>query len=151
MPFKLFKDIEYTVYCFRVRDGDTIWVQVEEEYSPRQWHEIRLHRIDAPESDHHMYSKSKRKLKSLCKKAKSLTVVIKGKDKYDRKLGIRYGQYHRKRDINAMIVQDGYAYAHPYNGNDPYREQDDFAKIEGNIIRQELDKGPRPWDSRKTK
>ena len=154
MPFQLFSGCEYKVCSYKVEDGDTIDVKVEEEYQPRREHTIRLHGIDAPEYDQSIpHAKSSwGKLKNLCERGESLTILITdAKDNYGRSVGILYGHHKNWKqplDINRTMVLDGYAYAYAYNGDDTYRKEDHLAKLNGYGIRKHLDEDLPPWKHR---
>ena len=156
MPFQLLSGGEYKVSWYRVKDGDTLDIRVEEEYQPRRKHTIRLHGIDAPEYDQSMSSakSSWGELKNLCERAESLTILITDeKDDYGRSVGILYG-HHRNweqpLEINRIMVLDGYAYAYARNGDDPYRKEDHLAKQNGRGIWNQLDGSSPPWKYRES-
>lgn len=98
-----------------VHDGDTITVLSKD----RQQFKIRLHGIDAPESKQPFGDRAKRHLSDLVFN-KSVRVDVKGKDRYGRALGVVYLD---GKDINAVMVRDGYAWAYVRYSNDYVKQE----------------------------
>lgn len=126
----------------KVSDGDT--VTLLDSINTR--HKIRLHGIDAPESNQPYANKSKEYLASLID-GKIVTVDWKKKDQYRRILGVIYlGDVN----INAEMIRAGYAWNYKYSRDKYYIRLQDKARagkkglwIDSNAID--------PWQWRKNK
>lgn len=90
----------------RVIDGDTIEVLSKNNQRDR----IRLYGIDAPESKQAYGQKSRKFLSSIIA-GKNVKIIYKDKDQYGRILAIVEFQ---GRDINKIMVQQGFAWAYSY-------------------------------------
>lgn len=108
-----------TVDCrvVAVADGDTITCLS----SYNQQLRIRLHQIDAPESNQDFGTRSKQHLSQMVF-GKAVQIQIVGKDQYSRWLGTIY---HNNQNINKLMVRDGMAWAYK-----KYVIDDDFIKLE---------------------
>ncbi|GIV20060.1 MAG: hypothetical protein KatS3mg023_1811 [Armatimonadota bacterium] len=95
---------EITGTVVGVHDGDTVTVLTKD----RQQFKIRLYGIDAPETRQPFGNRAKRYLSDLIFN-KHVRVSVKGKDRYGRVLGVLF---LNGKDINAVIVRDGYAWAY---------------------------------------
>lgn len=127
----------------KVIDGDTVEVLTHRNTKVR----IRLHGIDAPEKHQAYGNKSRLFLASLIA-GKEITVKNKGKDIYNRTLGILY---YQNSDINAKMVSNGYAWAYRYK-NIPSNKA--MVSLEKQAKKKRLglwrDKNPiEPWKFRK--
>lgn len=107
----------------RVVDGDTI--ELLDQNKKR--HKIRFFGIDAPESNQAYGLKSKQFLASLVA-GKEVKIHTKEKDKYGRILGIVYLD---DKDINKIMVENGFAWAYTYY-SDKYKLEHDQAKKDKN-------------------
>lgn len=126
----------------KVIDGDTIDVLTYKKQQIR----IRLLDIDAPESRQAYGNVSKKYLASLIAGNKVL-VKEKGKDVYKRTLGTIF---YNSININAKMVENGYAWAYRYKGiakNKKMVELESIAKQKQRGLWK--DKKPiAPWDFR---
>jgi micrococcal nuclease len=86
-----------------IKDGDTLTFKGQR---------IRLFGIDAPELDQPGGKGAKKHLEWLLKQAGRIEVEIKGKDKYNRSIGIIYGQGIKDISINQLMVRGGEAVAY---------------------------------------
>ena len=93
---------EMEVQCARVLDGDTL------ETSDKK--RVRLWGIDAPEKGQPYADEARARLKALCE-GKTLRLLTKGSDQYDRILAVVYAD---ARNVNMQMVIEGMAwhYAH---------------------------------------
>ena len=104
-----------TVILFRklkvvkIIDGDTITALDEQNTSFK----IRLYGIDAPESKQAFGQKAKQALSSAIS-SQNITVVDHGPDIYGRMLGTIWLDGY---DINASMVDSGYAWVYRFDGN----------------------------------
>ncbi|MGV7963840.1 thermonuclease family protein [Photorhabdus tasmaniensis] len=93
----------------KVIDGDTLTVLFDQNTNIK----IRLYGIDAPESKQAFGQKAKQAL-STAVAAKTITVVDHGTDIYGRMLGTIWLDGY---DINASMVDSGYAWVYRYESN----------------------------------
>ena len=109
----------------KVIDGDTIYINKNK---------IRLHAIDAPETNQTCNKKSKvwncglestKFLKELIGNNK-IECITQGKDRYNRFIGICYKD---NLDLNSEMVLNGWAIAYRYYSKD-YVEEEEEAKQE---------------------
>lgn len=91
-----------------VIDGDTVIA-----YYKKRRIKIRLFGIDAPESTQRYGKASRNYLKKLLRNG-PIKLVVKEKDKYNRYLGILYVS---GKDVNAMMVKAGAAWAYQFYSN----------------------------------
>lgn len=126
----------------KVIDGDTIDILTSQKQKIR----IRLLDIDAPESRQAYGNASKKYLASLIA-GNTVSVKEKGKDVYKRTLGtIIYNNVN----INAKMVENGYAWAYRYKGKANSKKMVELESI-AKQNRRGLwkDKKPiAPWDFR---
>ncbi|WP_291952766.1 thermonuclease family protein [Campylobacter sp.] len=101
-----------------VIDGDTIKVIIKQKES-----KIRLFGIDAPEKNQ-AYGQISKKFLSAIVLNKEVTLSIKDEDKYGRILAI---VYLNDKDINQIMVKNGYAWAYEYY-SDLYLNVQNIAK-----------------------
>lgn len=100
----------------RILDGDTIDVLVN-----RQTIRVRLADIDAPESGQAFGSRARQRLAGLTFR-QEVQVTEKEVDRYGRTLGVVYaplqypGGQTQLTNINAIMVQEGMAWAYRYYG-----------------------------------
>lgn len=151
--FRLFKGKEYRVSKYKVEDGDTIKISVDEEFSQSSpKHLVRLYGIDAPEHGQSTKGQSWSKLKNLCQRADYLTVrIIESDDLYGRPVGIFYAHcenWAKPLDLNRTMVIDGFAYAFPHDDKSSYWREDCEAKDTGAGIRLQMDLEMPPWEWR---
>lgn len=101
-PLAIAEEIKGKVVA--ITDGDT--AVVLDRYNEQ--HKIRLHGIDAPEKKQAYGRESSQHLGGLIHE-KTVKVIVKTIDRYGRKIGvIKLG----RKDINAAMVEDGYAWAY---------------------------------------
>ncbi|HEC5165720.1 TPA: thermonuclease family protein [Escherichia coli] len=93
----------------KIIDGDTITALDEQNTSFK----IRLYGIDAPESKQAFGQKAKQALSSAIS-SQNITVVDHGPDIYGRMLGTIWLDGY---DINASMVDSGYAWVYRFDGN----------------------------------
>lgn len=106
----------------RILDGDTIDVLVN-----RQTIRVRLADIDAPESGQAFGSRARQRLADLTFR-QQVQVAEKDVDRYGRTLGVVYATLQHPNgqtkltNINAILVQEGMAWAYRYYGKptDPH-------------------------------
>lgn len=126
----------------KVSDGDTVILLDKEN----KQHKIRLHGIDAPENGQDYGNKSKQYLSSLIA-GKQVNVDVKGTDKYKRVLGVIY---LGKVNVNAKMIQAGYAWNYKYSKDKYYIKLQNEAKLDKRGLWQ--GKNPiDPWQFRKSK
>lgn len=102
----------------RVIDGDTIELGNNER--------ARLIGIDTPERGEECYEEAKQRLQRLVEgKTVEMEKDLEDRDRYGRLL--RY-IYFENESINLKMVEEGYAYAFPYEPNTKYAEK--FAEAE---------------------
>ncbi len=126
----------------RVADGDTVTIMSENKWSTK----IRLHAIDAPEMQQAWGSHSRKALKALVYK-KTVTVVVKDIDQYDRTVGvIKLDQ----KNINHEMVKEGHAWVYRrYNREKAMLEFEKSAKqAKKGIWSQAKSKIQAPWEWR---
>ncbi|QOR01946.1 thermonuclease family protein [Campylobacter sp. 2014D-0216] len=102
----------------RVIDGDTLEATYKDEKL-----KIRLFGIDAPESDQ-AYGKMATQFLSAIVLKKEVTLSVKDEDKYGRILAI---VYLNDKDINQVMVKNGFAWAYEYY-SDLYLDEQNYAK-----------------------
>ena len=127
----------------KVIDGDTVDILTVKEQKIR----VRLLDIDAPESNQAYGNKSKQYLASLIA-GKEVFVKSSKKDIYKRTLGTIF---LNKVNINAKMVESGYAWAYRYKGKANNKL---MVKIEAKAKQSKKglwkDKKPiAPWDFRR--
>ncbi|EAI8624426.1 thermonuclease family protein [Campylobacter lari] len=103
----------------RVVDGDTIEAKFEDEKL-----KIRLFGIDAPESDQAYGKMATQFLKAIVLN-KEVVLNVKDEDKYGRILAI---VYLNDKDINQVMVKNGFAWAYEHY-SDLYINEQNYAKI----------------------
>lgn len=131
----------FSAKVVKVSDGDTISVLTEDKKQIR----IRLYGIDAPELKQ-PFGKSSRIFLSDIIAGKFVNIKQEGKDKYGRILATIY---LKDKDINAYIVDNGYAWAfEKYSKR--YMSQQSKAKFLKLGLWQQSDPIA-PWDFRKIK
>lgn len=91
----------FSAKVVKVSDGDTITVLTQNKESIK----VRLYGIDAPEAKQDFGKVSKEYLSSLIA-GKIVEIKSSGQDRYGRILGTIYAG---NTDINAKMVEDGYA------------------------------------------
>lgn len=134
--------VEFTAQVVGVSDGDTITVLRD-----RQQIKVRLVEIDAPESSQAFGQRAKQATSALCF-AKTVTVRVKGKDRYDRTLAqilLPDG-----RNLNRELVATGYAWWYR-----DYSKDKSMGQLEAVAKEKRLglwaDPNPvPPWEFRKT-
>ncbi|OCX42351.1 hypothetical protein A7X81_03955 [Campylobacter ornithocola] len=102
----------------RVIDGDTIEAKFENEKL-----KIRLFGIDAPESDQ-AYGKMAKQFLNAIVLNKEVVLSVKDEDKYGRILAI---VYLNDKDINQIMVKNGFAWAYEHY-SDLYINEQNYAK-----------------------
>ncbi|RKS87441.1 endonuclease YncB(thermonuclease family) [Orbus hercynius] len=100
---------DFSAKVINVIDGDTIDVLTSHDQRIR----IRLYGIDAPERGQAYVNKSRQFLTTLIG-GKTVQITHKGGDIYHRSLGT---VYYINDNINAKMVENGYAWAYRYRGN----------------------------------
>jgi ATP-dependent hsl protease ATP-binding subunit hslU len=121
-----------------IHDGDTITVLQD-----KQQVKVRLFGIDAPELKQPYGKKSKRFLANLIA-GEVVEVEENGKDRYKRTIGTFY---LNGKDINAQMVENGYAWAYR-KFSKKYTAQESKARKQGLGLWR--DKEPiSPWEWRK--
>ncbi|RAP34418.1 nuclease [Candidatus Marinamargulisbacteria bacterium SCGC AG-439-L15] len=97
----------------RVIDGDTVWFQPRNQQKLK----LRLLGIDAPELKKPYGKASKKELHQKCTRVPA-EIILKGKDRYSRHLGILYcnGQ-----NMNEWLVRQGLAHAYKKTKNKVYK------------------------------
>lgn len=126
----------------KVSDGDTV-ILLDKENNQ---HKIRLHGIDAPEKGQDYGNRSKQYLSSLIA-GKQVNVDVKGKDMYKRLLGV---VYLGEKNINAEMIQAGYAWRYKYSKDKYYIKLQNEAQVSKRGLWQ--GKNPiNPWQWRKNK
>ncbi|MGG7074556.1 thermonuclease family protein [Campylobacter sp. 9BO] len=109
-----------TITITHIHDGDTIVILTEQNEQVK----VRLHGINAPELKKPYGKAAKKHLMKLTKKG-VIELKIKGFDKYNRTLGVLY---KGTQDLNAKMVQDGYAKAYTRFSKDYVKEQKEAKK-----------------------
>ena len=102
---------ELRVMVTSVRDGDTVYVLLDSDNTPRK---IRLHGIDAPELDQEYGPESREALATLALN-KSLYLDALSYDCYGRIVGVLYEKDWR-RSVNKAMIELGMAYDWPRYG-----------------------------------
>ena len=120
-----------------IHDGDTITVLNGKEQT-----KIRLFGIDAPELKQPYGKKSKQFLANLIA-GEAVEVEENGKDRYKRTIGTIY---LGGKDINAQMVENGYAWAYR-KFSKKYAPQESQAKKQGLGLWQDKEPTP-PWEWR---
>ena len=121
-----------------VHDGDTITV-----LQNRQQIKVRLFGIDAPELKQPYGKKSKQFLANLIA-GEAVEVEENGKDRYKRTIGTIY---LNGKDINAQMVENGYAWAYR-KFSKKYAPQESEAKYQKLGLWRDEEPVP-PWEFRK--
>ncbi|WP_295147997.1 thermonuclease family protein [uncultured Campylobacter sp.] len=121
-----------------IHDGDTITVLQD-----RQQIKVRLFGIDAPELKQPYGKKSRQFLANLIA-GKVVEVEEKGKDRYRRTIGTIY---LNGKDINAQMVENGYAWAYR-KFSKKYAPQESEAKYQKLGLWRDEEPVP-PWEFRK--
>lgn len=97
------------VFCWKVSDGDTIWVADESGNRTK----IRMSRIDAPEMNQPYGKEAADRLAELVL-GKYVTLESSGKDQYGRSLEVVFVETnattHATMDVNLQLVADGLAW-----------------------------------------
>jgi endonuclease YncB( thermonuclease family) len=119
----------------RVSDGDTLTVKTDK----RKTYTIRLARIDAPEISHfgnpaQPFGKEAGDWLREVARGEPVTVQIDTVDKYGRSVGT---VFMGNENLNAMMVEDGYAWVFDYFAKD--EQGDELRKLE--TIARENHKG----------
>jgi len=94
-----------------ITDGDTVTVYTSQGKPIK----LRLEGIDAPESKQDFGDASKRHLSGLVF-SKSVVIHATGKDRYGRTLGVLYVD---DKNVNAMMIRDGFAWHYKQYSSDP--------------------------------
>lgn len=125
-----------------VADGDTLTLLVN-----RTRHRIRLHGIDAPETGQPYSAASKKELSRLAF-GKEARVVVQGRDRYDRVLGV---VWVNGKNLNLHLVQEGLAWHYvQFSKDKAYATAEaDARKKRKGLWRQK--KPVPPWEYRRTK
>ena len=115
------------VFCWKVSDGDTIWVADESGKRTK----IRMNKIDAPELNQPFGKESADRLAALVL-GKYITLESSGKDQYGRSLDVVFIETntttHAKMDVNLQLVKEGLAW-HYYTDHTPaYTNAENEAK-----------------------
>ena len=121
-----------------IHDGDTITV-----LQGKQQVKVRLFGIDAPELKQPYGKKSKRFLANLIA-GEVVEVEENGKDRYKRTIGTIY---LNDKDINAQMVENGYAWAYR-KFSKKYTPQESKAKSQKLGLWRDKEPAP-PWEWRK--
>lgn len=121
-----------------IHDGDTITV-----LQGKQQVKVRLFGIDAPELKQPYGKKSKQFLTNLIA-GEVVEVKENGKDRYKRTIGI---VYLGNTDMNAQMVENGYAWAYR-KFSKKYAPQESQAKKQGLGLWRDKNPIP-PWEWRK--
>lgn len=121
-----------------IHDGDTITV-----LQGKQQIKVRLYGIDAPELKQPYGKKSKQFLANLIA-GEVVEVEENGKDRYKRTIGTIY---LNGADINAQMVENGYAWAYR-KFSKKYTPQESQAKKQGLGLWRDKEPIP-PWEWRK--
>ena len=121
-----------------IHDGDTITV-----LQGKQQVKVRLFGIDAPELKQPYGKKSKQFLVNLVA-GKVVEVEENGKDRYKRTIGTIY---LNDTDINAQMVENGYAWAYR-KFSKKYTPQESQAKKQGLGLWRDKEPTP-PWEWRR--
>ncbi|AJC86073.1 thermonuclease family protein [Campylobacter sp. RM16704] len=119
-----------------ILDGDTIEAQFYEKK-----HKIRLFGIDAPENDQ-AYGKTSMQFLSTIILNKEVILNIKGEDKYGRILAILY---LKDRDINQVMVKNGFAWAYEYYSDLYLKEQNQAKENKKGLWKDENPIEPHKW------
>lgn len=131
----------FSAKVVKVSDGDTITVLTQNKESIK----VRLYGIDAPETKQDFGKASKQYLSSLIA-GRIVEVKSSGQDRYGRVLGTIY---LGSTDINAKMVENGYAWAFVKYSKIYAAQQSKAMKNKAGLWRQ---KDPQaPWDFRKAK
>lgn len=126
----------------KVSDGDTATLLDKNNMQ----YIIRLHGIDAPESGQEYGNRAKQHLSGLIA-GKQVSVDVKGMDMYKRVLGVIYlGEVN----INAKMVEDGFAWNYKYSKDKYYIKLQNQAKENKRGLWQG-NKPIDPWQFRKNK
>lgn len=125
----------------KVIDGDTIEVLDSENNT----HRIRLFGIDAPEKKQSFGNKAKGFLASLIS-GKEVQILIKGKDKFKRDLGIIMSE---GKDINKEMVKNGYAWAYARFSKDYILDQADAHAFKLGLWSEENPQSPAEFRKQK--
>lgn len=131
---------DFSGQVIKVIDGDTVDILTTENEKIR----VRLFGIDAPERGQAYANKSKLFLASLIS-GKDVLVKENEKDIYHRSLGTIF---YRDKNINAKMVENGYAWAYRYRNK---ATDESMVKLEEKAKQQHLglwqDSNPiAPWD-----
>ena len=121
-----------------IHDGDTITI-----LQNKQQIKVRLFGIDAPELKQPYGKKSKQFLANLIA-GKVVEVEENGKDRYKRTIGTIF---LNDKDVNAQMVENGYAWAYR-KFSKKYTAQESKARKQGLGLWQEKEPTP-PWEWRK--
>lgn len=96
-------------FCWKVSDGDTIWVVDESGKRTK----IRMNKIDAPEMNQPFGKESADRLAALVL-GKYITLESSGKDQYGRSLDVVFVETnaatHAKMEVNLQLVKEGLAW-----------------------------------------
>lgn len=122
----------------KISDGDTIAI-----LQGKQQIKVRLFGIDAPELKQPYGKKSKQFLTNLIA-GEVVEVKENGKDRYKRTIGI---VYLGNTDMNAQMVENGYAWAYR-KFSKKYTPQESKAKKQGLGLWRDKEPIP-PWEWRK--
>ena len=122
-----------------IHDGDTITILTEQ----KQQIKVRLFGIDAPELKQPYGKKSRQFLANLIA-GKVVEVNENGKDRYKRTIGTIYLD---GKDINAQMVENGYAWAYR-KFSKKYTPQESKAKSQKLGLWRDEEPVP-PWEWRK--
>ena len=122
----------------KISDGDTITILQD-----KQQIKVRLFGIDAPELKQPYGKKSKQFLANLIA-GKVVEVEESGEDRYKRTIGTIY---LNDKDINAQMVENGYAWAYR-KFSKKYTAQESRAKKQGLGLWRDKEPIP-PWEWRK--
>lgn len=135
LPLSLFA---FPVKVVKISDGDTITVLNGKEQT-----KVRLYGIDAPELKQPYGKKSKQFLANLIA-GEVVEVEENGKDRYKRTIGTIY---LNGADINAQMVENGYAWAYR-KFSKKYTPQESKAKKQGLGLWRDKEPIP-PWEWRR--
>ncbi len=125
--------------CFRVSDGDTIWVQYQDEYALK----LRLIGVDTPEK--YKTRKSDYKVEHFGKEASKFTTeTVFGQTVYlafGRELTDVYNRFltyvylENGECLNSLIIKEGYGFAYRKY---PHKFMDEFIKYENQARQSDM-------------
>jgi endonuclease YncB( thermonuclease family) len=132
---------QLSLHVVSVHDGDTLRGLDD----AKTQHKIRLHGIDAPETDQPFGQASKQALSSKVF-GKDVVVVVKDTDRYGRRVGHIFVD---GRDVNHEMLQDGMAWHYTkYDNGSAFRQAEQSARAAKRGLWASKD-AVAPWDWRK--